>query len=254
MASEHPAKLKKQGSLGRMMLSSKSLFSGKSFKYSASSFRKAASSKSFKQAATSLWSSGKEPGRSAGSASFSAADLVTEAAKQEAKQEKWAGTLSVTDEGFEQRYFVRQQLGAGSFGTVHRVIRVTDGAELAAKTISHRGHDGEWAEALEEARIWAQVSSPLHPAILPLLETLMVEGRTLHLVTELMPHDVLGDAIFNVIMSEQAARLIMVQVTGGGGSRLTQGFLQPRAWCLRLPPPRTCPRTPDPRVSGLHVC
>ena len=51
--------------------------------------------------------------------------------------------------------------------------------------------------------MWAVVSSPYHPAILGLLETLEVEGRTLHLMTELMPCDVLGDAIFNVIMSEQ---------------------------------------------------
>jgi serine/threonine protein kinase len=57
------------------------------------------------------------------------------------------------------------------------------------------------------------VSETYHPSLLPLLEVLEVDGSSLHLVTELCAGAVLGDAIFNVVMSEQACRLIMVQLT-----------------------------------------
>ena len=129
------------------------------------------------------------------------------------KSKTWLGTTYVTDDQFEARFALREILGEGSFGTVHRVLRLSDGMELASKTISNTGTAAHWAEAHEEAKSWARVSSPFHPSILPLLEVLEVEGSALHLITEMMPCAELGDAIFNVAMSEQACRLIMVQIT-----------------------------------------
>lgn len=211
--------LKKQNSLGKA-LSLKSALSVKNLLASgAKSLQKAASFKKAKprdgsardmgtsvlgqtQAITSPMGTG-----------HAAEQLVKQASLIKSARERWAGTMRISDEEFDSRFFVREKLGEGSFGEVRRVIRVSDGAELAAKILTHGGHDAEWAEVLEEARVWSVVSSPYHPSILPLLEVLEVEGRALHLITELMPCAVLGDAIFNVVISEQAARLIMVQLT-----------------------------------------
>ena len=106
---------------------------------------------------------------------------------------------------------MREVVGIGSFGTVYRAIRVADGRELAAKVFSYQNAE-QWGECVQEAEVWATISTPYHPAVLPLIEMLEVEGRSLSLITELMPASNLGDAIFNLQMSEQASRLILVQI------------------------------------------
>ena len=241
---DHPAKLKKQRTLSKMMSASfrrvgPSTFMGASFSI------KRATAASFKKAGALFGGSEPQPSMDH-AAVLSSAELVKKASALSSKKQEWAGTLSISDEEFDERFFVREKLGEGSYGTVHRVIRVSDGAELAAKTIEHRGHDGEWAEALEEARVWKAISSPFHPSILPLLEVLEVEGRTLHLVTELMPCDVLGDAIFNVIMSEQAARLIMVQLASAVAHlHMVHGMAH-----RDIKPDNVLCASPDPTVLG----
>ena len=54
-------------------------------------------------------------------------------------------TLSVcTEEELETRYFIRDVLGKGTFGTVYRVIRIEDAEELAVKVIGHRVSAEVW--------------------------------------------------------------------------------------------------------------
>ena len=127
-----------------------------------------------------------------------------------AEADGWAGCKRSVGVPLDERYMVREALGEGSFGVVHRVLRTSDGAELAAKTIRRLSSEisraeEEWASALSEASIWSQISSPRHPSILPLVEIMQLDDA-LHLITELMPCAELTDAIFFLEMSEQAAR------------------------------------------------
>ena len=171
-------------------------------------------SQSFKRASTALFKFEAQDGvqHETSIVAFTAKEILRKASEIDVARSAWAGTKRVTDEEFEKRFFTREVIGEGSFGVVNRVIRNSDGAELAAKTVSNSGTVSDWAEALEEARVWSEISSPYHPSILPLIEVLEVKDCRLHLITELMPCEVLGDRIFDVIMSEQACRLIMVQI------------------------------------------
>ena len=134
------------------------------------------------------------------------------------KRESWVGTATAVGANlFEERYTVREVLGEGGFGTVYRVLRNSDGEELAAKTIvrldaAHPRAESEWADAKAEADTWRTLSSPFHPSILPLIECLESDARSLHLITELMACGELTDALFYLEMSEQGARLILVQI------------------------------------------
>lgn len=143
--------------------------------------------------------------------------METAAAAILEKRESWEGTKHDIGASYEERYFEREVLGEGGFGTVHRVLRNSDGSELACKVIrkmdaSHPRAAKEWADAKAEAAMWQTVSSPYHPSILPLLEVIEAEGSCLYLITELMLCGELSDAIFYLEMSEQAARLIAVQL------------------------------------------
>ena len=136
-----------------------------------------------------------------------------------AEADGWAGCQRTIGVPLDEQYMIREVLGEGSFGVVHRVLRKSDGVELAAKSISRLSSDDkraeeEWASALSEASSWSQISSPKHPSILPLIEIMQLENAV-HLITQLMPCAELTDAVFSLQMSEQAARLITVQIAAG---------------------------------------
>eukprot|EP00966_Prymnesium_polylepis_P144903 3346339-Prymnesium_polylepis.1 len=64
----------------------------------------------------------------------------------------WEGTTSSSGT-LEERYTKGRELGAGGFGTVYEVTRLSDGQQLAAKTA--RKTKKTLKRALEEARVWS---------------------------------------------------------------------------------------------------
>ena len=118
---------------------------------------------------------------------------------------QWYGTQRAGNgSAFDKAYELVENLGEGGFGIVHRITRKADGTEFAAKAIVKQ-EATDWAAALEEAAVWTAVSSPYHPAILPLYAIYEDPSWQLTLVTELMAHGELTDAVFNVEMSEQVS-------------------------------------------------
>ena len=130
---------------------------------------------------------------------------------------QWAGTRRTvcTESELEDRYRMRDVLGSGAFGIVYRAIRTADAEELAVKVIEHTGSVTERAKAVNECALWQAISSPFHPAILPLLEVVEVLGtESLYLVTPQMVWGNLAEALQDpeVDRSEQAARLMTIQL------------------------------------------
>jgi len=111
-------------------------------------------------------------------------------------------------------YRVLQELGAGAFGTVSLVERVSDGKAFAAKEVlySRCEHDEQWKAALDEVSVWTALCSTYHPSILQLVEVVHVENVSLHLVTELMSGGELAGALDHILMTEQNVRMIIVQI------------------------------------------
>lgn len=126
------------------------------------------------------------------------------------ERSSWEGTKRAGDKAaFNARYALAEQLGEGGFGVVHHVTRKSDGGDYAAKVASGKEL---WTAALKEAKTWEAVSSPYHPSILPLIEVYEEIGSELVLMTEIMLGGDLTEAVFAVEMSEQACRLMCVQV------------------------------------------
>ena len=125
-----------------------------------------------------------------------------------------AGTRQLDGVPFASHYRVLQELGAGAFGTVLMVERVSDGKAFAAKEVlySRCEHDEQWKAALDEVRVWTALCSTYHPSILQLVEVVHVENVSLHLVTELMSGGELAGALDHSLMSEQNVRMIIVQI------------------------------------------
>jgi len=134
------------------------------------------------------------------------------------EDQKHAGVRCLNGIAFNDHYKVLQKLGAGAFGTVSKVERVSDGKEFAAKEVlfSQCKLKGQWNAAHDEVRVWTAVSWTYHPSILQLVEVVHLENVSLHLVTELMSGGDLQDAIdggvYSAEMSEKNVRLITVQI------------------------------------------
>ena len=122
----------------------------------------------------------------------------------------------LSEQEFDEQFFLREVLGQGGFGVVHRAIRLQDAKALAIKVIDSDGSEKIRKDALFECKLWQAISSPYHPSILPLLEVIEVSGSgTLHLVTELMPFGVLREVLRDFedgLMCEQSIRLVMIQI------------------------------------------
>jgi serine/threonine protein kinase len=134
--------------------------------------------------------------------------LETKASALIRQRSSWTGTRQGGDlKAFKDDFTMEEVLGEGAFGVVHHVIRRADKAEFAAKVVARASKESQ-----EEVRVWSALSSPFHPSILPLLEMFEDPGTELALLTEVMHGGDLTDAVFNVEMSEQACRLMCVQI------------------------------------------
>ncbi|HEX8792046.1 MAG TPA: protein kinase [Polyangiaceae bacterium] len=90
----------------------------------------------------------------------------------------------------EQRYRVVRELGAGGMGTVHEVVRVTDGRRLALKTLRGRVDRGTMARFAREAQIATELT---HPNLVPVLDLGVTPGGMMYLVMELIEGTTLED-------------------------------------------------------------
>ena len=149
--------------------------------------------------------------------------LAAMMARIEAEKQRWDGTLRsvCTEEELAKRYLIMdEEIGRGAFGTVHKVIRMADARALAVKILTNETNDPKQrGEAIDECVLWQKISSPYHPSILPLLEVTEVIGsESIHLLTELMSHGDLRDALVRMRpMSEQ------VRLDSSLDSSLTSG-------------------------------
>jgi serine/threonine protein kinase len=136
----------------------------------------------------------------------------------ESDRKLWEGTqrIECSEDDFGDRYFLREVIGSGTYGVVHRAIRTADAKGLAVKVIELGETQTERGDAIKECVLWQQLSSPYHPSVLPLIEIIEIEGsNSLHLVTEHMQYGDLRKAMVcfeDGLMSEQSIRLIMIQI------------------------------------------
>lgn len=156
----------------------------------------------------------------------------------DAKQ--WAGTEKLQG-GLESRYRVVCELGRGAFGKVNKVARLSDGAILAAKSMHSPSE-----RALHEVQLWEEVSSPYHESILQLVEVVQGGAMELHLITEWMPFGELYDALDSIVFSEQACRMVTVQLASG----LAHLHLRHKCAHCDVKPANILCRQRDPTVPG----
>jgi len=156
----------------------------------------------------------------------------------DAKQ--WAGTEKLQG-GLESRYRVVCELGRGAFGKVNKVARLSDGAILAAKSMHSPSE-----RALNEVQLWEEVSSPYHESILQLVEVVQGGAMELHLITEWMPFGELYDALDSIVFSEQACRMVTVQLASG----LAHLHLRHKCAHCDVKPANILCRQRDPTVPG----
>ena len=103
---------------------------------------------------------------------------------------------------------------------------------------------------LQEAELWETVSTPYHNAVLQLVEVMSAPDG-LHLITELMPYGELYDALDSIIFSEQACRMVTVQVA----SALAHLHLRHKVAHCDVKPANVLCRLKDPTAPGsLKLC
>ena len=159
-------------------------------------------------------------------------------------KESWTATVHPTG-SMEERYAVLEELGRGGFGAVSKVQRREDGAVLAAKSCMQPTE-----RLLQEAELWETVSTPYHDAVLQLVEV-MRAADGLHLITELMPYGELYDALDSIVFSEQACRMVTVQVA----SALAHLHLRHKIAHCDVKPANVLCRLKDPTTPGsLKLC
>lgn len=179
----------------------------------------------------------------------SGSEMAFQIASIEDERCRWAGTIrqEVTSDELDERYFVREVIGSGSFGTVYRAIRAATSEEVAIKEVDTEDPNRR-ADAVEECVLWQEISRSYHPSILALVEILEVAAeQSLFLVTERIAFGVLSDAIFDLELSEQACRQMMIQLTSAV-AHLHEVCYHPIAtWlppeCLLIATSRACTRS-----------
>lgn len=108
------------------------------------------------------------------------------------------------------------------------------------------------AEAIDECVLWQAISRVYHPSILPLIEILEVASeQALYLVTDLIEYGVLSDAVFEMEMSEQSCRQIMIQLVSAV-AHLHEVY---RIAHLDIKPANVLCKLADPTMAGcLKLC
>ncbi|KAH8070259.1 serine/threonine kinase [Aureococcus anophagefferens] len=138
---------------------------------------------------------------------------------------------------------ILHRLGKGSFGTVYKCRRVSDGEIYAMKrvNISHM-KDAEIGDALTEIRVLASVR---HRNVVPFLESFVEKGRELVLVLDFCDG---GDLAAVVEQARKARRLLGEAKIWHYAVQLVDG--------LRYPPGRqkraTCPTSKAPLSAVFH--
>ena len=156
----------------------------------------------------------------------------------------WTATSHYTGT-VEERYKVLDELGRGAFGVVSKAERISDGVTLAVKSVLQPTE-----RLLVEAELWEQLSAPYHDAILQLVEVIKAADG-LHLVTELLPYGELYDALDHITFSEQACRMVIVQVA----SALAHLHLRHKIAHCDVKPANVLCRQSDPTAPGsLKLC
>ena len=185
-------------------------------------------------------------GTSSGSATPkrpSSADKEDDPRRLVLTKDSWTSTAH--HEGkLEDRYKVLTELGRGGFGAVNKVERLSDGATLACKTVNMAAVK-EPEKALKEAELWEVLSSPFHDAVLTLVEVIKAPDG-LFLVCELCPYGELFDALDNIVFSEQACRMVTVQVA----SALAHLHLRHQVAHCDVKPANILVRHSDPTQPG----
>jgi serine/threonine-protein kinase len=111
----------------------------------------------------------------------------------------------------EQRYRVVRELGAGGMGTVHEVVRVTDGRRLALKTLRGRVDRGTMARFAREAQIATELT---HPNLVPVLDLGVTADGMMYLVMELIEGTTLEDERARFGSPSWALPLLLQVATG----------------------------------------
>ena len=155
------------------------------------------------------------------------------------KSSNWTATKQ-TQGGLEELYRMQSQLGQGAFGRVMQVERISDGAVLASKSVLKLNE-----RVLQEAEVWEAVSTPYHDAILQLVEVVRAPDG-MHLITEVMPYGELFDALDAIEFSEQACRMVVVQIA----SAVAHLHLRHQVAHLDIKPANILCRHADPTTPG----
>jgi calcium/calmodulin-dependent protein kinase I len=105
-----------------------------------------------------------------------------------------SGTKQTRNEDIAKYYDIKDKLGAGSFATVKRGVRKTDGAEFAIKVVKKTNiSDEELAVVYDEVRIMRQITHDHCVRLFEIYET----PKRIYMVMELLTGGELFDRIVN---------------------------------------------------------
>ena len=155
-------------------------------------------------------------------------------------KDTFTGTVHSTCATLAEAYNVLEDLGKGGFGAVSKVQRKSDGKIVAAKSVSE-----PTARMLEEASVWETISTPYHTGIVQLIEVIR-SANDLHLIMEVMPYGELFNTLNNIAFSEQACRMVTVQIA----SALAHLHLRHKVAHCDVKPANILCRVADPTTIG----
>ena len=154
-------------------------------------------------------------------------------------KDSWTATKHTTAV-LASLYDMQDELGRGGFGAVSKAQRKSDGKIVAVKSVSRPD-----ARVLQEAKVWETISTPYHEGILQLVEV-MHSNDDLHLFMEVMPYGELMDALDHIAFSEQACRMVTVQIA----SALAHLHLRHHVAHCDVKPANVLCCSPDPTQLG----
>jgi serine/threonine-protein kinase len=111
----------------------------------------------------------------------------------------------------EERYQVVRELGSGGMGSVHEVVRLTDGRRLAMKTLHGRVDRSRMARFAREAQIATELR---HPNLVPVVDLGVTPSGMMYLVMELVDGSSLEDERASFGRSAWALPILAQVATG----------------------------------------